>query len=66
MNADDERRFRVWYALADLFLDTETQPDGYAWIARELNASGFEKAELRRMFEEEVGPAFLFLVLARL
>lgn len=55
-----EPRFRVWYALADLFLDTEPQPDNYAWIARTLNGSGFDKVELRRILAEEVGPAFVF------
>lgn len=60
MSDDAERRFRVWYALADLFLDTQPQPDDYAYIARTLKASGYDRAELRRMFEEDVGPAFIF------
>lgn len=61
--SDEERRVRVWYALADLFLDTETQPETYAWIARTLKESGYDKAKLQRIFADEVAPAFIFNLL---
>lgn len=63
MSDDAEHRFRVWYALADLFLDTETTPETYAWIVRTLKESGYDKAKLRHIFADEVAPAFIFNLL---
>ena len=61
LTADEiERRLPVWHALSDLFLDTELQPDDYARIAGSLRTSGFRRAELRSILEEEVAPAFAF------
>lgn len=57
---DIERRLPVWWALSDLFLDTENQDEEYRWIAGKLNESGYGKAELRRILDEEVAPAFAF------
>lgn len=57
---DIDRRLPVWCALSDLFLDTEQQDEDYRWIARRLNESGYGKAELRRILDEEVAPAFAF------
>ena len=56
--AEIERRLPVWHALSDLFLDTELQPSDHRWIASVLDSSGFSKAELRAILEEEVTPAF--------
>lgn len=56
--AEIERRLPVWHALSDLFLDTELQPSDHKWIASVLDSSGFSKAELRAILEEEVAPAF--------
>jgi hypothetical protein len=57
---DIERRLPVWHAFADLFLDTEQTDEDYGWIARKLNESGYDRAELRRILDEEVAPAFAF------
>ena len=57
---DIERRLPVWWALSDLFLDTEQTDEDYRWIAGKLTASGYDKAELRRTLDEEVAPAFAF------
>jgi hypothetical protein len=57
---DIERRLPVWCALSDLFLDTEQTDEEYGWIARKLNESGYNRAELRRILDEEVAPAFAF------
>jgi hypothetical protein len=57
---DLERRLPVWHALSDLFLDTELQDEDYRYIARTLNQSGYDKAELRRILDLEVAPAFAF------
>lgn len=58
-NLDIERRLPVWCALSELFLDTELQPSDYQWIADVLRASGYSRAELRAVFENEVAPAFV-------
>lgn len=55
-----ERRLPVWSALSDLFLDTEQQEEDYRWIAGRLNESGYDRAELRRILDQEVAPAFAF------
>lgn len=57
---DVERRLPVWCALSDLFLDTEQRDEDYRAIARTLNESGYGKAELRQILDEEVAPAFAF------
>lgn len=57
-DSDIERKLPVWHALSDLFLDTELQPDDYARIAGQLRTSGFSPAEIRRVLETEVAPAF--------
>ena len=61
---DIERRLPVWHAFADLFLDTEQTDEEYGWIARKLNESGYDRAELRRILDEEVAPAFAFNLFA--
>lgn len=58
-----ERRLPVWHALAGLFLDTELQPDEYRRIAERLKASGYDRAKLRAILEDEVAPAFVFNLL---
>jgi hypothetical protein len=55
-----ERRLPVWYALSELFLDTELQPEDYRRIAGCLSLSGFERTELQAILENEVAPAFVF------
>ena len=57
---DIERRLPVWWALSDLFLDTEQTEEDYGRIARTLNESGYDRTELRRTLDEEVAPAFAF------
>jgi hypothetical protein len=57
------RRLPVWHAFSELFLDTELQPDDYSRIVDRLRSSGFERAELQRILEEEVAPAFIFNLL---
>jgi len=56
---DIERRLPVWCALSDLFLDTELQPHDYRRIADVLRISGYSRAELRAILEDEVAPAFI-------
>ncbi len=51
-----ERRRPVWDALADLFLDTEKQPEDHRRIARVLSASGYSESELEQILRREVGP----------
>ena len=48
----------VWVALADLFLDNETQPFQYCYIANICRSSGYSRAELRAILMTEVGPVF--------
>ena len=57
-DAEIERRLPVWQAMTDLFLDTELDAADYDGIARVLLQSGYPVAELRRIFEQEVTPAF--------
>lgn len=56
-SSDEERARRrlVWYAVADLFLDTETRWE-LPRIAQVLRASGYEEAELVAIFQWEVAP----------
>ena len=58
-DAEIERRLPVWHALSDLFLDNEESPEGYSLIAHVLKSSPYPLPELRRIFEDEVAPAFL-------
>jgi hypothetical protein len=62
MFTEDEiaRKLPVWHALARQFLDTELQSSDYAFIGRQLRASGYSAEELRRILEIEVAPAFAF------
>lgn len=62
MLSDEEiaRRLPVWTALSDLFLDTELQEVDYWRITAVLHASGYPLAVLRRIFDDEVTPAFIF------
>jgi hypothetical protein len=55
-----KRRLPVWSALADLFLDTEFDPSYYKRIAKICGASGYSRPELKRIFFDEVAPAFAF------
>ncbi len=53
-----EAKLPVWVALSDLFLDTELKDDDFRRIAETLKASGYPAVELRRIFADEVAPAF--------
>lgn len=57
--AEIEQRLPVWHAFADLFLDTETQPDDYARMGRVLRDAPFSSDELRDILLDEVAPAFV-------
>jgi hypothetical protein len=59
-----EQRLPVWHALSDTFLDTQLRPLDYRWIAGILKKSGYTQAQLRTIFEEEVGPAFIVNLLS--
>ena len=61
--AEFERRWPVWHALSELYLDTELQPSDYRGIAQRLRRSGYSVPELRQILEDEVGPAFVFNLL---
>ena len=54
------RRFPVWCAFADLFLDTQFDQSHYVRIAEIGRAAGFSTSELKRIFFDEVAPAFAF------
>ena len=53
MTTDPGRRWQVWEALSELFLDTEV--DVPSVIAR-LQASGYDRAEIERIMIREVAP----------
>ena len=48
----------VWCALAELFLDIELQPAGFARIAAMISQAGLSAGEAQKLLEEEVAPAF--------
>ncbi|MBV9570841.1 MAG: hypothetical protein JO056_06345 [Alphaproteobacteria bacterium] len=54
-----ERRVAAWCALADLFLDTELQPDDFDRIAATLHGARFGVAEAERILRNEVAPVFV-------
>ena len=51
------RRWPVWLALADMYLDTELQPDELRHIAEVCVASGFSWLEIKQLNYDEVAPA---------
>ena len=55
-----QARMPLWCALAELFLDTETQAADYHAIARAAREGGFSAAEVCDILEREVFPAFVF------
>ncbi|WP_071883128.1 DUF7079 family protein [Hymenobacter swuensis] len=59
---DQERRWPVWVALADLYLDTELQEQDFKRIAAVCAESGFSWAEIRLINYNEVAPALWFNV----
>ena len=50
-----ERRKQVWFALSDLFLDTEKSLS-YEYIARVCAESGYSLHELKQILDSEVAP----------
>jgi len=50
-----ERRKPVWFALSDLFLDTEIS-SSYEYIARVCAESGYSLHELKEILDSEVAP----------
>src|SRR5688500_16640423 len=52
-----ERRRRVWRALTEVFLDTETRWF-FPWIAGELLASGYTREELGAIWRREMVPVY--------
>jgi hypothetical protein len=53
---DIPKRKPVWPALADLWLDTELQPDELERIGTVMDASGYSVPELREIYLFEVAP----------
>lgn len=51
------RRWPVWQALAELYLDTELQPYELRNIAEICAASGFSWLEIKQINYDEVAPA---------
>ncbi len=54
-SAEVERRRRVWVALSDLYLDTDSRLN-YVYIARVLADSNFSIEELHAILLEEIAP----------
>lgn len=52
------RRRPVWTALAELFLDTDSQDFDRRHIADRLRTSGYTLKELQEIFDGEVAPVF--------
>ena len=55
--ADLARRRPVWFALSELWLDTELQNPDLKWIASRLVATGYAWTEIERICLHEVTPA---------
>ena len=53
-----ERRVPVWSVMADLFLDTQYEQADYVRIADHCREAGYPVDELKRIFFDEVAPAF--------
>ncbi|MDC7995657.1 DUF7079 family protein [Altibacter sp. HG106] len=53
---DRSRRFPVWKALSQLYLDTKLQQDDYKQIGTILYSSGFTLAEIKAIHRYEVVP----------
>ncbi len=51
-----EKRFPVWDALSELFLDTELDETSHKYIARVILESGFTPAEIHQILWNEVFP----------
>lgn len=56
------RRYPVWLALAELYLDTELDEQSLRRIAAVAAASGFTWAEIQHINYHEVAPALWFNV----
>lgn len=54
------RRYPVWAALAELYLDTELQDEDLRRIAAAVAASGFSWDEMKQINYNEVAPALWF------
>lgn len=54
---DIEKRFPVWAALSELFLDTELDEAAYKYISKVVLDSGFEPEEIHDILWKEVFPA---------
>lgn len=52
----DQSREDVWWAISDLFLDTELSEQDFAQMAANLADSPFTIDELNSIFENEVAP----------
>ncbi|NVK74164.1 hypothetical protein C0J08_14065 [Marinomonas sp. CT5] len=52
-----DKRFPVWNALSDLFLDTELDAITYRYIAKVVVESGYEPQEIHDILWKEVLPA---------
>lgn len=54
---DIEKRFPVWEALSDLFLDTELDEAAHQYISKVILASGYAPEEIHNILWKEVFPA---------
>ena len=52
----DEARVTAWLGLSELFLDTEHDDGDIARISAALAGTGFDIAELEKIYENEVAP----------
>ena len=59
---DSIRRYPMWIALAELYLDTELDEDQLRCIARIFAASGYTWAEIKQINYDDVAPALWFNV----
>lgn len=58
------RRSPVWWALSDIFLDTELQPYDHRHIAKVIRRAGYSIAEAEAILRNEVAPVFLVNLLS--
>jgi len=55
-NAQFSAHSAVWFALSELFLDTEPDDHTYNFIARECANSPFSSSEIKEILVDEVSP----------
>jgi len=63
-DAEVERRWPLWIALSETFLDIELNDGRYRHIAEAITDSGFSEDEAFVIYREDVAPAFAINLLS--